>query len=45
MSKEHKNKKSGIEEAAMINEIIKRDNRYYSINKVFHLNLKKCKPI
>lgn len=43
MSKENKMKKSSIEEAAMINEIIKRDNRYYSINKVFHLNLKKCK--
>lgn len=34
-----KMKKSSIEQAAMTNEIIKRDNKFYSINKNFHLNL------
>jgi hypothetical protein len=40
MSAENSNsKKSSIEQAAMMNEIIKRDNKFYSINKNFHLNL------
>ena len=40
MSAEKSNsQKSSIEQAAMMNEIIKRDNKFYSINKNFHLNL------
>jgi hypothetical protein len=38
-----KQKKSAIEQNAMINEIIKRDNRFFSINKNFHLDIKTCK--
>ena len=34
--------KSAIEQTSMINEIIKRENRFHSINKVFTLNPKKC---
>ena len=37
-----KEKKSAIEQSALMNEIIKRDNKYYSINKNFHLDLKTC---
>jgi hypothetical protein len=41
-SKETKvNKKSSIEQNSLINEIIKRDNRFQSINRVFTLNLKR----
>ncbi len=44
MSKEEgKGKKSAIEQQALINEIIKRDNKFYSLNKNFHLDLKSCK--
>lgn len=32
--------KTAIEIDAQINEIIKRDNKWYSINKDFHLDLK-----
>jgi hypothetical protein len=38
-----KGKKSAIEQQALINEIIKRDNKFYSLNKNFHLDLKSCK--
>lgn len=41
-NKGDKRKKSAIEQAALMNEIIKRDNKYYSINKNFHLDLKTC---
>ena len=34
------NKKSSIEQSALINEVIKRDKRFYSINTNFHLNPK-----
>ena len=34
--------KSAIEQSSIINEVIKRENRFYSINKVFTLNPKKC---
>lgn len=34
------NKKSSIEQGALVNEIIKRDKRFYSINTNFHLNPK-----
>lgn len=34
------NKKSSIEQGALINEVIKRDKRFYSINTNFHLNPK-----
>lgn len=37
-----RDKKSAIEQSALMNEIIKRDNKYYSINKNFHLDLKTC---
>lgn len=40
--KKRKNDKTAIEIDAQINEIIKRDNKFYSINKDFHLNLKTC---
>lgn len=45
MSKDEgkKKTKSAIEQASIINEVIKRENRYHSINKVFTLNPKKCK--
>ena len=44
MSKEEgKGKKSAIEQQSMINEIIKRDNKFYSLNQNFHLDLKCCK--
>ena len=33
-------KKSAIELDALNQEIIKRDNKFYSINKNFHLDLK-----
>ena len=36
-------KKSSIEQSALINEIIKRDNKFFSINKNFHLDVKTCK--
>ena len=32
--------KTAIEEDALTNEIIKRDNKFYSVNKNFHLDLK-----
>lgn len=35
-----KMKKSAIEQSSMMNEIIKRDQKFYSINKNFHLDLK-----
>lgn len=35
-------KKSAIEENSLIQEIIKRDKKFHSINKVFTLNLKRC---
>ena len=38
-----KQKKSAIEQNTMINEIIKRDNKFFSINKNFHLDVKTCK--
>ena len=38
-----KGKKSAIEQQELINEIIKRDNKFYSLNKNFHLDLKSCK--
>jgi hypothetical protein len=44
-SKEIKGKKSAIEQTSLINEVIKRENRYHSINTVFTLNLKRCKII
>ena len=37
-----RDKKSAIEQSALMNEIIKWDNQYYSINKNFHLDLKTC---
>ena len=41
MSAEKTNmKKSAIEQSSMMNEIIKRDNKFYAINKNFHLDLK-----
>ena len=44
MSKEEgKGKKSAIEQQSMINEIIKRDNKFYSLNQNFHLDKKTCK--
>jgi hypothetical protein len=36
-------KKSAIEQTSLINEIIKRENKFHSINTVFTLNLKRCK--
>jgi len=33
--------KSAIEQGSLINEVIKRENRFHSINKVFTLNPKK----
>ena len=36
-------KKSSIEQSALINEIIKRDNKYFKLNKNFHLDLTTCK--
>ena len=36
-------KKSSIEQNSLINEIIKRDRKFQSINKVFTLNLKRRK--
>jgi hypothetical protein len=36
-------KKSSIEQNSLINEIIKRDRKFSSINKVFTLNLKRRK--
>jgi hypothetical protein len=38
-----KGKKSFVEQTSLINEIIKRENRFYSINKVFTLNPRKRK--
>ena len=32
-------KKSSIEQSALINEIIKRDNKYFRLNENFHLDL------
>ena len=40
-----KGKKSFVEQTSLINEVIKRENRFYSINKVFTLNPRKCKKI
>ena len=40
--KEGKKGKSAIEQGSLINEIIKRENRFHSINKIFTLNPKKC---
>lgn len=47
MSKKNeiKNKKSSIEQTSLINEIIKRENKFHSINSVFTLNLKRCKNL
>lgn len=45
-NKEHQQiikKKSAIEQTSIINEVIKREKKFYSINKVFTLNLKRCK--
>ena len=39
-SKSKGEKKSAIELDALNQEIIKRDNKFYSINKNFHLDLK-----
>ena len=36
-------KKSSIEQSALVNEIIKRDNKYFRLNKNFHLDLTTCK--
>lgn len=36
-------KKSAIEQTSLINEIIKREQKFHSINTVFTLNLKKRK--
>lgn len=36
------NKKSAIEQTSILNEIIKRERKFHSINKVFTLNLKRC---
>ncbi len=36
------NRKSAIEQTSLINEIIKRENKFHSINTVFTLNLKRC---
>ena len=41
-TKEKKTKKSAIEQTSLINEIIKRDRKFNSINTVFTLNLKRC---
>lgn len=38
-----KGKKSSIEQTSLINEIIKRDRKFHSINTVFTLNLKRRK--
>lgn len=35
-----KGKKSAIEQSSMMNEIIKRDKKFYVLNKSYHLNLK-----
>jgi hypothetical protein len=35
-------RKSAIEQTSLINEIIKRENKFHSINTVFTLNLKRC---
>ena len=35
-----KDKKTAIEEDALTQEIIKRDNKYYSLNEIFHLDIK-----
>jgi hypothetical protein len=35
-------KKSAIEQTSIINEIIKREKKFHSINQVFTLNLKRC---
>jgi len=34
--------RSAIEQTSLINEIIKRENKFHSINKIFTLNLKRC---
>ncbi len=39
---ERKEKKSSFQQTNLINEIIKRENKFHSINKVFNLNLKRC---
>ncbi len=41
-SKTATNRKSAIEQTSLINEIIKRENKFHSINTVFTLNLKRC---
>jgi hypothetical protein len=37
------NKKSFVDQISLLNEAIKREKRYSSLNKVFQLNVKKCK--
>ena len=37
-----KKKQSFVERTSLINEIIKREHRFYSINTVFTLNPRKC---
>ena len=41
-SSSSKGKKSFVERTSLINEIIKRENKFYAINKVFTLNPRKC---
>ena len=38
-----KTKKSFVEQTSLINEVIKRENRFYAINKIFTLNPRKRK--
>ena len=35
-----KDKRTAIEEDALTQEIIKRDNKFYSLNENFHLDIK-----
>jgi hypothetical protein len=37
------NKKSFVDQIALLNEAIKMEKRYQSINNKFQLNVKKCK--
>ena len=39
-SKGKKEKRTAIEQDALTQEIIKRDNKFYSLNENFHLDLK-----
>lgn len=43
--KEKGKKKSAIEQGALMNEIIKRDNKFYSLNDNFHLDVKTRKIV